>query len=86
MPVATMTGLLVGDLIAFAMVTETVFQWPGLGLLFVEAVNLGDRPIIAAYLMVASFIIVSINTLVDITYLIIDPRLRVSNKGGKTHA
>lgn len=86
MPVATMTGLLVGDLIAFAMVTETVFQWPGLGLLFVEAVTLGDRPIIAAYLMVASFIIVSINTLVDIAYIVIDPRLRVSGKGGRSLA
>lgn len=82
MPVATMTGLLVGDLIAFALVTETVFQWPGLGLLFVEAVTLGDRPIIAAYLMMASLIIVTVNTLVDITYIVIDPRLRVTGFGG----
>lgn len=82
MPIATMTGLLVGDLIAFAMVTETVFQWPGLGLLFVEAVMLGDRPVIAAYLMIASLIIVTTNTLVDISYIVIDPRLRVTGFGG----
>ncbi len=85
MPVATMTGLLVGDLIAFSIVTETVFQWPGLGLLFIEAVMLGDRPVIAAYLMIASLIIVSTNTLVDIAYIVIDPRLRGSSSGGGSH-
>jgi peptide/nickel transport system permease protein len=76
MPVITVTGLQIGNLIAFALVTETVFQWPGMGLLFVQAVTFVDIPVMAAYLMVVSFIFVAINTVVDLTYALVDPRLR----------
>jgi peptide/nickel transport system permease protein len=76
MPVITLTGMQFGNLIAFALITETVFQWPGMGLLFIQAVTFVDIPVMAAYLCVVSFIFVAINTLVDITYAAIDPRLR----------
>jgi peptide/nickel transport system permease protein len=76
MPVITMTGMQFGNLIAFALITETVFQWPGMGLLFMQAVTFVDIPVMAAYLCIVSFIFVAINTLVDITYAVIDPRLR----------
>ncbi|MYN12832.1 ABC transporter permease subunit [Pusillimonas sp. TS35] len=76
MPVITITGMQVGNLIAFAIITETVFQWPGMGLLFIQAVTFVDLPVMAAYLCIVSFIFVTINTLVDITYALIDPRLR----------
>ncbi len=76
MPVITVTGLQIGNLIAFALVTETVFQWPGMGLLFVQAVTFVDIPVMAAYLIVVSFIFVSLNTIVDLLYAFVDPRLR----------
>jgi len=76
MPVITVTGLQIGNLIAFALVTETVFQWPGMGLLFVQAVTFVDIPVMAAYLMLVSFVFVTLNTLVDLAYGIVDPRLR----------
>lgn len=76
MPVVTMTGMMIGDLIAFALVTETVFQWPGMGQLFVQAVMFIDIPVMAAYLMIVSAIFVTINTIVDLVYLWVDPRLR----------
>ncbi len=76
MPVITMTGMQIGHLIAFALITETVFQWPGMGLLFIQAVTFVDIPVMAAYLVLVSLIFVTINTLVDITYAVIDPRLR----------
>lgn len=76
MPVVTMTAMNVGSLIAFALITETVFQWPGMGLLFLQAVTFVDIPVMAAYLCIVSFIFVALNTLVDITYAMIDPRLR----------
>jgi peptide/nickel transport system permease protein len=76
MPVITVTGLQIGNLIAFALVTETVFQWPGMGLLFVQAVTFVDIPVMAAYLIVVSFIFVTLNTVVDLLYAFIDPRLR----------
>ena len=76
MPVVTMTGMMIGDLIAFALVTETVFQWPGMGQLFVQAVMFIDMPVMAAYLMIVSAIFVTINTIVDLIYLWVDPRLR----------
>ena len=87
MPVITLTGMQIGNLIAFALVTETVFQWPGMGLLFIQAVTFVDIPVMAAYLMLVSFIFVLINTLVDITYAYVDPRLRseVAVKGGSAH-
>jgi peptide/nickel transport system permease protein len=76
MPVITVTGLQIGNLIAFALVTETVFQWPGMGLLFVQAVTFVDIPVMAAYLMIVSAIFVTLNTIVDLTYALVDPRLR----------
>jgi peptide/nickel transport system permease protein len=76
MPVITVTGLQIGNLIAFALVTETVFQWPGMGLLFVQAVTFVDIPVMAAYLLLVSFIFVALNTLVDLLYAFVDPRLR----------
>jgi peptide/nickel transport system permease protein len=76
MPVITVTGLQIGSLIAFAIVTETVFQWPGMGLLFIQAVSFVDIPVMAAYLLFVGLIFVLINTVVDILYAVVDPRLR----------
>lgn len=76
MPVVTMTAMNVGALIAFALITETVFQWPGMGMLFIQAVTFLDFPVMSAYLVIISFIFVTLNTAVDIAYAIIDPRLR----------
>ncbi|MEZ0168293.1 ABC transporter permease [Microvirga sp. TS319] len=78
MPVVTLTAMNVGSLIAFALITETVFQWPGMGLLFIQAVTFLDIPVMAAYLCIISFIFVVLNTLVDIAYAVIDPRLRTA--------
>lgn len=78
-PVITIIGLQLGAIIAFAIITETVFQWPGLGLLFINAIQFVDIPVMAAYLMLISVMFVMINLLVDILYAFIDPRLRVSN-------
>ena len=77
-PVITIVGLQFGSVIAFAIITETVFQWPGMGLLFVQAVQNVDIPIMAAYLMLVALIFVTINLAVDILYTIVDPRLRTS--------
>jgi peptide/nickel transport system permease protein len=77
MPVITVTGLQIGSLIAFAIVTETVFQWPGMGLLFIQAVSFADVPVMAAYLLFVGFVFVVINMVVDLLYALIDPRLRV---------
>jgi peptide/nickel transport system permease protein len=79
-PVITITGLQLGSLIAFAIITETVFQWPGMGLLFIQAVQFADIPVMAAYLCLISFIFVAINLLVDLLYFAVDPRLRVEGK------
>ena len=76
MPVITVTGLQIGSLIAFAIVTETVFQWPGMGLLFIQAVSFADVPVMAAYLLFVGFMFVVINMVVDATYAVVDPRLR----------
>ncbi len=76
MPVITVTGLQIGSLIAFAIVTETVFQWPGMGLLFIQAVSFVDLPVMSAYLLFVGLIFVSINMAVDIVYALVDPRLR----------
>ncbi len=76
MPVITVTGLQIGSLIAFAIVTETVFQWPGLGLLFMQAITFVDIPVMTAYLLLVGAMFVGINTIVDLLYAIVDPRLR----------
>jgi peptide/nickel transport system permease protein len=80
MPVITITGMQIGGIIAFAIVTETVFQWPGMGLLFIQAVSFVDVPVIAAYLMFVGLVFVAINAVVDLTYLVVDPRLRGTGK------
>jgi peptide/nickel transport system permease protein len=77
-PVITIAGLQLGSVIAFAIITETVFQWPGMGLLFVQAVQNVDIPIMAAYLMLVGLIFVGINLVVDILYTVVDPRLRAT--------
>jgi peptide/nickel transport system permease protein len=77
-PVITIAGLQLGSVIAFAIITETVFQWPGMGLLFVQAVQNVDIPIMAAYLMLVGLIFVAINLVVDILYTVVDPRLRAT--------
>lgn len=76
LPVITVIGLKLGELIAFSIVTETVFQWPGLGLLFIQAVAFADIPIMAAYLVMVALVFVTINLAVDVLYAFIDPRLR----------
>ncbi|MEJ8820632.1 ABC transporter permease [Variovorax humicola] len=81
-PVITITGLQLGSLIAFAIITEKVFQWPGMGLLFIEAVTFADIPIMSAYLCLIALIFVTINLAVDLLYFAVDPRLRVSTTGG----
>ena len=81
-PVITVAGLQFGSVIAFAIITETVFQWPGMGLLFVTAIQNVDIPIMAAYLLLVSLIFVTINLAVDILYTVVDPRLRVTTGRG----
>ncbi|RYF01202.1 MAG: ABC transporter permease [Comamonadaceae bacterium] len=81
-PVMTITGLQLGGLIAFAIITETVFQWPGMGLLFIQAVTFADIPVMAAYLCLIALIFVVINLVVDLLYFVVDPRLRVGGKAG----
>ena len=76
-PVLTITGLQLGGLIAFAIITETVFQWPGMGLLFIQSVTFADIPVMAAYLCLIALIFVLINLVVDLLYFWVDPRLRV---------
>jgi peptide/nickel transport system permease protein len=75
-PVMTIIGVQLGSLIAFAIITETVFQWPGMGLLFIEAVRFADVPVLAAYLVLISLFFVIINLIVDLLYFLVDPRLR----------
>jgi len=76
-PVITITGLQLGSIIAFAIITETVFQWPGVGALFINSVRFVDVPVMAAYLMLIALIFVVINLIVDLLYYAVDPRLRV---------
>lgn len=81
-PVITITGLQLGSIIAFAIITETVFQWPGVGLLFINAIQFVDIPVMAAYLMLISVMFVGINLIVDMLYFAIDPRLRADRTAG----
>jgi peptide/nickel transport system permease protein len=64
-------------LIAFSIVTESVFQWPGMGLLFIQAITFADIPVMAAYLCLIALIYVTINLVVDLLYFVVDPRLRM---------
>ena len=75
-PVITITGLQLGSIIAFAIITESVFQWPGMGLLFIQAIGEVDIPVMAAYLVLIAFFFVFINFIVDLLYFVVDPRLR----------
>lgn len=77
-PVMTIAGLQLGSIIAFGIITESVFQWPGIGLLFLQAVSTVDIPVISAYLLLVAVIFVTVNLVVDILYFLIDPRLRVN--------
>ena len=81
LPVITITGLQIGSIIAFAIITETVFQWPGVGLLFITAVQFVDIPVMAAYLVLIALIFVVINLIGDLLYFVVDPRLRVQRTG-----
>jgi len=78
-PVVTVLGLEFGGLIAFAVVTETIFAWPGMGKLIIDSINLLDRPMIVAYLLLIVFIVIAINLTVDILYSVLDPRVRLSD-------
>jgi peptide/nickel transport system permease protein len=81
-PVITITGVQVGSIIAFAIITESVFNWPGIGALFIASVYFVDIPVMAAYLVMISFFFVLINFIVDLLYFAVDPRLRVERPGG----
>jgi peptide/nickel transport system permease protein len=81
-PIVTIIGLELGSMVAFAIVTETVFAWPGMGKLLIDSINLLDRPVIVAYLMLTVLIIVAINLLVDVIYSLLDPRIRLSEMKG----
>ncbi len=76
-PVITITGLQLGSIIAFSIITESVFQWPGMGLLFIQAVAFVDIPVMAAYLVLVAVLFVAINLVVDLLYYVVDPRLRL---------
>jgi peptide/nickel transport system permease protein len=76
-PVITIAGLQIGGIIAFSLVTETVFQWPGMGLLLVQSVAVADIPVMSAYLLLVGVVFVLINLVVDLLYFAVDPRLRV---------
>ncbi|WGF86446.1 ABC transporter permease [Marinivivus vitaminiproducens] len=80
-PVITIAGVQIGLLIAFSIITETVFQWPGMGFLFIQAVQFADIPIMAAYLVMVALFFVVINLIVDILYFVVDPRLRAQSAG-----
>ena len=82
-PVITITGLQLGAIIAFAIITETVFQWPGVGALFINSVRVVDVPVMAAYLMLIALIFVIINLIVDLLYFAVDPRLRVDRANAR---
>ena len=81
LPVITIVGIQLGQIIAFAIITETVFQWPGVGLLFINAVHFVDVPIMAAYLLLVGTLFVALNLIVDLLYVFIDPRLRFDAAG-----
>jgi peptide/nickel transport system permease protein len=81
-PVITITGLQIGSIIAFSIITETVFQWPGMGLLFLQAVQNVDIPIMAAYLLLIAFLFTLINFIVDLLYVAVDPRIRIGGAKG----
>jgi peptide/nickel transport system permease protein len=84
-PVITVTGLQLGSIIAFSIITESVFQWPGMGLMFIQAVQFGDIPVMSAYLVLIAFLFVMINLVVDLLYFWVDPRMRSQLGGSGGH-
>jgi peptide/nickel transport system permease protein len=84
-PVITIMGLQIGSLLAFSIITETVFAWPGMGLLFLQAISFVDIPVMSSYLVLMALFFVLINLLVDLLYYAVDPRLRVEHTGGAAH-
>ena len=81
-PIVTVIGLEFGSVIAFAIVTESVFAWPGMGKLLIDSINLLDRPVIVSYLLVIVTIFIFINLVVDVLYSALDPRVRLSDAKG----
>ena len=79
-PVVTVVGLELGTTIAFAVVTESVFAWPGMGKLIIDSINVLDRPVIVAYLMMIVLLFIAINLVVDVLYTVLDPRVRLESK------
>jgi peptide/nickel transport system permease protein len=79
-PIVTVTGLEFGSVLAFAVVTETIFAWPGMGKLLIDSINLLDRPVIVAYLLIIVFVFVLINLVVDLAYTALDPRVRLAGR------
>lgn len=79
-PVVTVVGLEFGSTIAFSVVTETIFAWPGMGKLIIDSINLLDRPVIVAYLMIIVLLFIAINLIVDLTYTVLDPRVRIGGR------
>ncbi len=79
LPVVTVLGLELGNVIAFSVVTETVFAWPGMGKLLIDSIDVLDRPVVVAYLMITVFMFIMINLLVDIIYSLLDPRVRLQD-------
>ena len=80
-PVVTIIGLEFGSLIAFSVVTESIFGWPGTGKLIIDSINLLDRPVVVAYLMMMVVLFVTLNFIIDISYTLLDPRVRLDGKG-----
>jgi len=80
-PIVTVTALEFGSLIAFAIVTETIFAWPGMGKLLIDSINVLDRPVIVAYLLIILLLFVFLNLVVDLAYAVLDPRVRISGRG-----
>jgi peptide/nickel transport system permease protein len=80
-PIVTVIALQFGSVIAFAVVTETIFAWPGMGKLLIDSINVLDRPVIVAYLLIVVAMFILINLLVDIAYSLLDPRVRLSDAG-----
>jgi peptide/nickel transport system permease protein len=81
-PIVTVIGLQFGTLIGFAIVTESVFAWPGMGKLLIDSIGVLDRPVIVAYLLVIVTVFIVINLLVDVLYSVLDPRIRLSDVKG----
>jgi peptide/nickel transport system permease protein len=83
-PIITVSGIQLGYLVAFAVVVEQIFQWPGMGLLFLQALGQTDLPVISAFLMVAALFFVAINLAVDLLYAVADPRLRIQSLAARS--